>query len=74
MGHRFPQGTEEVEIYLEAEALILKLPSQTEWPAEFWRAFDGMPEGFDRPAPVPQERDCETTFDAGVAPSATSTA
>jgi antitoxin VapB len=54
---RFPQGTAEVEIHREGEALILKLPSPAEWPADFWRAFDGMPEGFDRPAPVRQERE-----------------
>ena len=28
-----------------------------EWPDDFWRAFEGMPEGFERPAQVPQKRD-----------------
>jgi hypothetical protein len=28
-----------------------------EWPDDFWRAFEGMPEGFERPVPVPQKRE-----------------
>lgn len=27
-----------------------------EWPDDFWRAFEGMPEGFERPAQVRQRR------------------
>ena len=53
---RFPEGTEEVEIHREGASLVLGLPPHAEWPADFWRAFEGMPEGFDRPAPVRQQR------------------
>jgi virulence-associated protein VagC len=56
-GLRFPPGTEEVEIHREGEALVLKLPPRTEWPADFWRAFEGMPEDFNRPKPVKQQRE-----------------
>jgi antitoxin VapB len=56
-GFRFPPGTEEVEIQRDGEALILKLPPRTEWPADFWRAFEGMPEDFERPAQVTQRRE-----------------
>jgi virulence-associated protein VagC len=56
-GLRFPPGTEEVEIHRDGEALVLKLPQPTEWPAEFWRAFEGMPGGFDRPEQVTQQRE-----------------
>lgn len=30
-----------------------------EWPDDFWRAFEGMPEGFERPAQVPQKREAD---------------
>jgi antitoxin VapB len=56
-GFRFPPGTEEVEIHRDGEALILKPPPRAEWPAGFWRAFEGMPEDFERPAQVTQRRD-----------------
>lgn len=28
-----------------------------EWPESFWRAFDGMPEDFERPTQVPPTRE-----------------
>ncbi len=27
------------------------------WPKDFWRAFDGVPEDFERPDQIPQERE-----------------
>jgi len=56
-GFRFPPGTEEVEIHREGESLVLKLLPRAEWPADFWRAFEGMPEDFKRPAQVRQQRE-----------------
>ncbi len=53
---RFPPGTEEVEIHREGETLVLKLLPRSEWPADFWQAFEGMPENFVRPAAVKQRR------------------
>jgi hypothetical protein len=35
----------------------LRFEPGTEWPADFWRAFEGMPEGFERPAQVAQRRE-----------------
>ncbi|HXO42848.1 MAG TPA: AbrB/MazE/SpoVT family DNA-binding domain-containing protein [Thermoanaerobaculia bacterium] len=56
-GFRFPPGTEEVEIHREGESLVLKLLPRVEWPADFWRAFEGMPEDFKRPPQVGQQRE-----------------
>ncbi len=53
---RFAPGIEVVVIRREGEKIILE-PVKTEWPDDFWRAFEGMPEGFERPAQVPQKRD-----------------
>lgn len=53
---RFPPGTEEVEIHREGEVLVLKVWPRDEWPADFWRAFEGMPVDFNRPAPMKQQR------------------
>jgi antitoxin VapB len=46
---RFPPGTREVEIRREGAALVLELQRRVEWPADFWSAFEGMPEDFERP-------------------------
>jgi antitoxin VapB len=54
---RFEPGTEEVAIRREGEQIILEPVKAEEWPADFWRAFEGMPEGFERPAPAPQNRE-----------------
>jgi antitoxin VapB len=53
---RFPPGTEEVEIHRDGEALVLKVRRRNEWPADFWRAFEGMPADFNRPAAMKQQR------------------
>ena len=41
-----------------------------EWPDDFWRAFEGMPEGFERPVQVPQKRDVAfvTSSDPAIKP------
>jgi virulence-associated protein VagC len=49
---RFEAGVEEVAIRREGERIILEPVKSEEWPADFWRAFEGMPEGFERPAQV----------------------
>lgn len=54
---RFEPGTEEVAIRREGEQIILEPVKAEEWPADFWRAFDGMPEGFERPAQAPRKRE-----------------
>ena len=54
---RFEPGTEEVAIRRQGEQIILEPVKAEEWPDDFWRAFEGMPEGFERPAQVPQKRD-----------------
>lgn len=53
---RFPVGTEELEISREGETLTLRPVARAGWPEEFWHAFDGMPEGFERPPQVRQHR------------------
>lgn len=54
---RFPPNTEEVAIHREGDRIVLEAVKAKEWPASFWRAFEGMPEDFERPAQVPQKRD-----------------
>lgn len=54
---RFPPGTEEVAVHREGSKLILEPAGRTEWPADFWLAFEGMPDGFDRPSQVRQLRE-----------------
>jgi antitoxin VapB len=54
---RFEPGTEEVAIRRDGEQIILEPVKAEEWPDDFWRAFEGMPEGFERPAQVPQNRE-----------------
>lgn len=54
---RFEPGTEEVAIRREGEQIILEPVKAEEWPDDFWRAFEGMPKGFERPAQVPQKRE-----------------
>jgi antitoxin VapB len=54
---RFEPGTEEVAIRRDGEQIILEPVKAEEWPDDFWRAFEGMPEGFERPAQVPQRRE-----------------
>ena len=52
---------EAMEVYIEAlledgEQVILEPVQKTEWPSDFWQAFEGVPDGFERPAQVPQQR------------------
>lgn len=54
---RFSADTEEVEIHREGARIILEPMQVEEWPESFWRAFDGMPEDFERPSQVRQERE-----------------
>lgn len=44
----FPPETEEVEVHREGDRLILEPVQCEEWPEDFWRAFEGMPEDFER--------------------------
>lgn len=53
----FGPGTHEVSIRREGEALILEPLEREEWPEAFWQAFGGMPEGFERPKQICQERE-----------------
>jgi antitoxin VapB len=54
---RFPPDTEEVEIRREGERIVLEPVQVEEWPESFWRAFEGMPEDFERPPQVRQTRE-----------------
>jgi virulence-associated protein VagC len=58
---RFPLGTEELEISRDGETLTLRPVAHTGWPEEFWHAFDGMPEGFERPPQVRQHREARSS-------------
>jgi antitoxin VapB len=57
---RFPADTEEVEIHREGDRIILEPVPPEKWPESFWRAFEGMPEDFERP---PQVRQARESFD-----------
>jgi antitoxin VapB len=54
---RFPADTEEVKIHREGDRIVLEPVQVEEWPASFWRAFEGMPEDFERPPQVRQKRE-----------------
>lgn len=54
---RFPAGTEEVEVHREGDRLVLEPVQRQDWPEDFWRAFEGMSEDFERPPQVPQDRE-----------------
>ena len=54
---RFADDADEVSIRREGGKIILEPVGANEWPAEFWTAFDGMPEGFERPLQIDQERE-----------------
>jgi antitoxin VapB len=53
---RFPPDTVQVAIHREGERIVLELQGSG-WPDEFWTAFEGMPEGFERPPQVAQRRE-----------------
>jgi virulence-associated protein VagC len=46
---RFPAGVEEVAVHRQGDRLILEPLGHTEWPEDFWKAFDGMSSDFERP-------------------------
>jgi antitoxin VapB len=52
----FRIDADEVSIRRKGEQVILEPVRRQEWPAEFWQAFEGMPDGFERPEQVPQRR------------------
>ena len=54
---RFSEEYREVSIRREGEALILEPKKPRAWPEDFWQAFDGMPEDFERPEQVRQQRE-----------------
>lgn len=54
---RFPAGTEEVEVHREGDRLVLEPVQREDWPEDFWRAFEGMSEDFERPPQIPQHRE-----------------
>jgi antitoxin VapB len=54
---RFPAGTDEVVIRQQGDRLILEPVKHEDWPEDFWLAFEGMPHDFERPRPVPQQRE-----------------
>ncbi len=56
-GFRFADDAEEVVIRRDGDRIILEPLSATEWPAEFWTAFDGMPANFERPPQVEADRE-----------------
>jgi antitoxin VapB len=57
---RFPPDIDEVEIHREGDRIILEPVQVEEWPESFWRAFEGMPEDFERP---PQRRQTRESLD-----------
>ncbi len=54
---RFPPGSDEVEIQREGDHLVLRAIQCEDWPDDFWQAFDGMSDDFERPAQVRQQRE-----------------
>ncbi|HBL31023.1 MAG TPA: AbrB/MazE/SpoVT family DNA-binding domain-containing protein [Acidobacteria bacterium] len=54
---RFPEDMEEVEVSREGDRVVLEPVRREEWPADFWKAFEGMPADFERPAQVRQRRE-----------------
>jgi hypothetical protein len=54
---RRPPDTGEVEVHREGERIVCEPVQVEEWPESFWRAFEGMPEDFERPSQVRQRRE-----------------
>ena len=54
---RFPAGIEEVSIRRQGERLILEPIQHQDWPEDFWKAFGGMSDDFERPGQVRQKRE-----------------
>ena len=57
MEYRFAPEMDEVSIRRDGDQIILEPLEKREWPKEFWAAFGEMPEDFERPHQVPQQRD-----------------
>lgn len=49
-GYRFGTEAREVSIRREGDLIVLEPMRGKEWPQEFWQAFEGMPEDFERPS------------------------
>ncbi|MFP5285334.1 MAG: antitoxin [Thermoanaerobaculia bacterium] len=54
---RLPSETDEVEVHREGRRIVLEPVQAEEWPKSFWRAFEGMPEDFERPPWKGQKRE-----------------
>lgn len=54
---RFPSGTDEVAVHRQGDRIILEPIERAQWPEEFWQAFAGMSEDFERPPQVSQRRE-----------------
>jgi antitoxin VapB len=54
---RFPAGVEEVSIRRHGDQLILEPLERQEWPPDFWQAFGGMSDDFERPRQERQKRE-----------------
>ncbi|HSG41067.1 MAG TPA: type II toxin-antitoxin system VapB family antitoxin [Thermoanaerobaculia bacterium] len=54
---RFPAGIEEVSIRRQGERIILEPIQHEDWPEDFWKAFEGMSDDFERPEQVRQKRE-----------------
>lgn len=54
---RFPPDTDEVIIRREGEAVVLEPVQREDWPEDFWMAFEGMPDDFERPPQMSQVRE-----------------
>ncbi len=52
---RFGPEVSEVSMRREGRTLILEPAEPRRWPESFWLAFEGMPEGFERPPQVDTE-------------------
>jgi hypothetical protein len=49
---KVPPGAEEVESHSKGGREMLEPVPVEEWPESFWRAFEGMPDDFERPPQV----------------------
>jgi len=47
--YRFPPGVRELKIRREGSAVVLEPAQPVDWPVEFWDAFGGLDESFERP-------------------------
>jgi antitoxin VapB len=56
-GYRFGPETREVSIRREGEVITLEPVRAREWPEELWQAFEGMPDDFERPVQLAQQRE-----------------